>query len=83
MVSAQALGAQALRLGHEIGSIAPGLSADVIALEGDPRTDITAVRRVVFVMKDGVADHPAMLSGCRCMDSPGRVLQSLYRAGDA
>jgi imidazolonepropionase-like amidohydrolase len=41
-------------MGDQIGSIAPGLQADIIALDGDPLKDITAVRRVVFVMKGGV-----------------------------
>jgi imidazolonepropionase-like amidohydrolase len=54
MVSANSLGAQALGMADQIGSIAPGLEADIIALDGDPLTDITAVRRVVFVMKGGV-----------------------------
>lgn len=54
MVSANSLGAEALRLADEIGSITPGLQADIIALDGDPLKDITAVRRVVFVMKGGV-----------------------------
>lgn len=36
------------------GSIAQGFQADIIALDGDPLKDITAVRRVVFVMKGGV-----------------------------
>ena len=54
MVSANFLGAEALGMANEIGSIAPGLEADVIALDGDPLKDITAVRRVVFVMKGGV-----------------------------
>ena len=39
----------------QIGTIAPGMQADIIALDGDPLKDITAVRRVVFVMKGGVA----------------------------
>ncbi len=54
MVSANSLGAEAMRLSDQIGSIAPGLQADIIALDGDPLKDITAVRRVVFVMKGGV-----------------------------
>ena len=54
MVSANSLGAEALNLADQIGSIALGLQADIIALDGDPLKDITAVRRVVFVMKSGV-----------------------------
>jgi len=41
-------------MGDRIGSIAPGMQADIIALDGNPLTDITAVRRVAFVMKGGV-----------------------------
>ena len=54
LVSAQSLGAEALQMSDQIGAIAPGLQADIIALDGDPLKDITAVRRVVFVMKGGV-----------------------------
>jgi imidazolonepropionase-like amidohydrolase len=54
LVSASSLGAEALGLGDQLGSIAPGMQADIIALDGDPLKDITAVRRVVFVMKGGV-----------------------------
>lgn len=54
MVSANSLGAEAMGLSDQIGSITPGLQADIIALDGDPLKDITAVRRVVFVMKGGV-----------------------------
>ena len=54
MISANSLGAEALGMSDRIGSIAPGLQADIIALNGDPLKDITAVRRVVFVMKGGI-----------------------------
>jgi imidazolonepropionase-like amidohydrolase len=54
MVSANSLGAEALGMSDRIGSISPGLEADIIALDGDPLKDITAVRRVVFVMKGGM-----------------------------
>jgi imidazolonepropionase-like amidohydrolase len=54
IVSANSLGAEAIGMSDQIGSIAPGLQADIIALDGDPVKDITAVRRVVFVMKGGI-----------------------------
>ena len=54
MVSANSLAAEALGMSDQIGAIAPGLQADIIALDGDPLNDITAVRRVAFVMKGGV-----------------------------
>jgi imidazolonepropionase-like amidohydrolase len=54
LVSANSLGAEALGMSDKIGAIAPGLQADIIALDGDPLKDITAVRRVAFVMKGGI-----------------------------
>jgi imidazolonepropionase-like amidohydrolase len=54
LVSANAAAAEGMGLGHELGALAPGFAADIIALDGDPLTDITALRRVVFVMRDGV-----------------------------
>jgi hypothetical protein len=54
MVSANSLGAEALGMAGQIGSIAPGIQGDIIALDGDPLKDIMAVRRVVFVMKGGI-----------------------------
>ena len=41
-------------LDKEIGSLSSDIQADMIALDGDPTRDTTAVRRVVFVMKGGV-----------------------------
>ena len=54
LISATSLAADALGLSGTIGGISSGLEADVIAVEGDPEKDITALSRVVFVMKGGV-----------------------------
>jgi imidazolonepropionase-like amidohydrolase len=53
VVSATSLSAESLRMQNRIGSIAAGMEADIIATDGNPLDDITAVRRVVFVMKGG------------------------------
>jgi imidazolonepropionase-like amidohydrolase len=53
VVSATSLAARSLGLEEKIGAIAPGLRADLIAVEGDPARDIRALERVRFVMKDG------------------------------
>jgi imidazolonepropionase-like amidohydrolase len=53
LVSATSMSAEALGLGNRIGRIAPGFDADLVATDGNPLTDITAVRRVTFVMKGG------------------------------
>lgn len=53
LVSGMSMSAESLGLGKEIGSIAPGMQADLVAVRGNPLDDITAVRRVVFVMKNG------------------------------
>jgi len=53
IMSMTSVSAQSLNMGDKIGSIAPGLEADIVAIEGNPLQDITALRRVVFVMKGG------------------------------
>jgi len=54
LVAATRRGAEACRAEREIGTIEAGKRADVIAVDGDPLADIGALRRVAFVMKDGV-----------------------------
>jgi imidazolonepropionase-like amidohydrolase len=46
--------ADLLGIAAEVGSIEPGKRADVIAVAGDPLSDVTVLKRVSFVMKDGV-----------------------------
>ena len=53
IISATSMAARSLGLGKTIGTLAPGYEADLVAVEGDPLTDITAVTRVAFVMKAG------------------------------
>jgi hypothetical protein len=51
IVSATSLSAKSLNMHTMIGSIAPGMEADIIAIEGDPTADITALSKAAFVMK--------------------------------
>ena len=51
--SATAINARLFRLADRVGSIKPKLLADLIAVDGDPTTDISALRRIKMVMKGG------------------------------
>jgi imidazolonepropionase-like amidohydrolase len=86
MVSANSLGAEALGMADQIGSISSGLQADIIALDGDPLKDITAVRRVVFVMKGGVVYKTSPRAG-REHDASGATIKQMsgprYRVVDS
>ncbi len=53
IMSATSRNAESLGLGDRTGAIAAGMEADLIAVDGDPTKDITALGRVVFVMKAG------------------------------
>lgn len=51
--AATSTSARVLQLDNKLGSIKPGLYADMVAFDGDPTTDIRALRRVRMVMKGG------------------------------
>jgi imidazolonepropionase-like amidohydrolase len=52
--SATSVAAKVLHVHDKVGTIKPGMIADLIAVEGDPMKNITSLRNVRLVMKDGV-----------------------------
>jgi len=53
LITGTSMAAESLGMRDTIGSIAPGMQADLVAMRGNPLDDITSVRNVVFVMKGG------------------------------
>ena len=53
IIGMTSLAAESMGLGSVTGAVTTGLAADLVAVDGDPLTDITALQRVRFVMKDG------------------------------
>src|SRR5262245_30996533 len=54
LIAATRSGAEACRIDGDVGTIEAGKRADLIAIDGDPLGDISAMQRVRAVMKDGV-----------------------------
>jgi len=65
ITAATSLAAQSLGLADSLGTLAPNKVADVIAVAGNPLADFTAMRRVLFVMKDGRVYKNVHLGGAR------------------
>ena len=57
IVGLTSLAAESLGLGDEIGTLAEGYAADLVVVDGDPRRDIGALRRVRLVMTGGEIRH--------------------------
>ncbi len=57
LASATMVAAKLLSMENEIGCIAPGMSADMIAVSGDPLTDVTVLEKVEWVMARGRIAH--------------------------
>lgn len=53
LISATSLSAESMGMGDQIGSIMPGMQADIVAFDGNPLQDVNAAGRAVFVMKAG------------------------------
>jgi len=53
IISATSRAAESIKYGESLGTLKPGFQADIIAVSGDPLADITALRRVSFVMRNG------------------------------
>jgi imidazolonepropionase-like amidohydrolase len=54
LIARTSSGAELLGLRDKVGSLKPGLLADIVGVPGNPLDDIKVTQSVIFVMKDGV-----------------------------
>ena len=73
--------AEMLDMKGEIGVIAPGAFADIVAVTGDPLKDVKVLEKVVFVMKDGKVFKEATSRGRAAKTSRGITATWTTRAG--
>ena len=57
--SATSVNADVFRISGEVGRVRPGLLADLLVIEGDPLQNISRVRKIKWVMKEGIMYYPA------------------------
>jgi len=65
LISAMSLAAESMKMGDSLGTVRPGMLADLIAVPGDVRSDITRMQRVHFVMKEGVVYRHDAVGGAQ------------------
>ena len=56
--SATSVNADVFKISDRVGRLRPGLLADILVVDGDPASNISQVRKVKFVMKEGVVYRP-------------------------
>jgi imidazolonepropionase-like amidohydrolase len=56
--SATSVNADVFKIGNSVGRIRPGLLADILVVDGDPGANISQVRKLRFVMKEGMIYRP-------------------------
>jgi len=61
--SATSVNADVFGISGKVGRVRPGLLADLLVVEGDPSVDISRIRKVSWVMKEGMIYHPDGTTG--------------------